>query len=78
MEGDLDEIDDKVGDTTTESMEQFEQQYMQILWIVQNNLCKMQKQTSRIHVGTGKLSVTQVSLALGTGQDAELERTMDL
>jgi len=25
MEGDLDEIDDKVGDTTTESMEQFEQ-----------------------------------------------------
>lgn len=41
-EGDLNEIGDKIMDTTTELPQQFEKQYMQTLGNVQKDLHKLQ------------------------------------
>ena len=50
-DGDLDEISDKVRDTTTEVLQQFEQQYMQTLGSVQKDLRELQIQTTRLQAG---------------------------
>lgn len=75
---DLDEIWDKLCDTIAELLQRFEQQHLYSLCSIQKDLCKLQIQTNRIQLGTGKVSTTQMSLAPGTNQDVEMVKSMDL
>lgn len=55
-EGDLEEICEKIQDTATEVLQQFEQQYMQTLGGVQKDLRELQLQATRIHKDVGEMS----------------------
>jgi len=78
IEGDLDEIRNKVHDTTTELLQQFEQQHLQSLGTIQKDLRELQIQTNGIQVGAGQVSAAQMSLAPRTSWVTEMVRSVDL
>lgn len=70
-EGDLDEIGDKVRDTTTELWKQFEKQYMKMLGGILKDLHGLQIQIGRIQASIGQASPVQVSdvqMSIGQGR----------
>lgn len=79
MEGDLDEIGDRVLDTITHLLQQFEQQHLQSLgYTIQKDALELQIQTNRIQVGISQVGAAQISLAAGISQNVELIMTVDL
>lgn len=78
IEGDLDEIGDKVRDIKTKLLQQFEQKDLESLVTFQKDLRELQIQTSRIQVGTGQVSTAQTSLGPRTGQATKMVRSTDL
>lgn len=78
MDGDLDDIGDKVRDTTVELLHQFEKQQKQALVTIQMGLHDLQIQTNRLQAGVGQSSAVSTNLAPGTTQTAKLVRSLDL
>jgi len=78
IEGNLDDIEDKIKDTTTEVLLEFGQKYMQTIGSIQKDLRELHIQASRIQVGIEQASVEQASLAPAKSQAVELVRTVDL